>query len=226
VDDAKGDADHAANALRLAQQHDAAGLVADALLELAAAQTRLGQRDTARVNLTAAIEGYRSIRNPRGEADARRALAGVLADLNRGQEAREEYQRALALDQSVGDSGGVARIYRDLCEMLWMSGDRDGAQTAARHSLELARETGDLHLQTWTLRALATIAADEAVSDDVMQEYREVTALTERSGDRGGHVWSLATYADAERMRGELDQAHSCARRRAWATRRTRTTPR
>jgi eukaryotic-like serine/threonine-protein kinase len=209
VDDAKGDADHAATALHQAQQHDAAGLVADALLELAAAQTRLGQRDTARSNLAAAIEGYRSIRNPRGEADARRALAGVLADLNHGQDAREEYQRALALDQSVGDLGGVARIYRDLCEMLWVSGDRDGAQTAARHSLELSRETGDLHLQAWTLRALATIAADEAVSDDVMQEYREVTALTERSGDRGGHVWSLATYADAERLRGELDQAHA-----------------
>lgn len=209
VDDSKVHADHAANALAEAQRHDAAGLVADALLELASAQTRLGQRDTARANLTAAIEGYRSIRNPRGEADARRALAAVLADLNRGQDAREEYQRALALDQSVGDVAGVARIYRDLCEMLWVGGDRDGAQTAARHSLELARETGDLHLQAWTLRALATIAADEAVSDDVMQEYREVTALTERSGDRGGHVWSLATYADAERMRGELDQAHS-----------------
>jgi len=208
VDDAKGDADHAANALGQAQQHDAAGLVADALLELASAQTRLGQRETARANLAAAIEGYRSIRNPRGEAEARRALAGVLADLDHGQDAREEYQRALALDQSVGDAGGVARIYRDLCEMLWMSGDRDGAQTAARHSLELARDTGDLHLQAWTLRALATIAADEAVSDEVMQEYREVTALTERSGDRGGHVWSLATYADAQRMRGELDQAH------------------
>jgi len=208
VDDSKGHADHAATALRQARENDAAGLVADAQLELASAQTRLGQRDTARVNLTAAIEGYRSIRNPRGEADARRALAGVLSDLDRGQDAREEYQRALALDQSVGDAGGVSRIYRDLCEMLWMSGDRDGAQTAARHSLELARETGDLHLQAWTLRALATIAADEAVSDEVMQEYREVTALTERSGDRGGHVWSLATYADAQRMRGELEQAH------------------
>jgi DNA-binding winged helix-turn-helix (wHTH) protein/tetratricopeptide (TPR) repeat protein len=213
MDDSKGDDEHAANALRLAQQHDAAGLVADSLLELAAAQTRLGQRDNARVNITAAIESYRSIRNPHGEADARRALAGVLADLDRGQDAREEYQRALALDQSVGDVGGVARIYRNLCEMLWVSGDRDGAQAAARHSLELSRETGDLHLQAWTLRALATIASDEAVSDDVMQEYREVTALTERGGDRGGHVWSLATYADAQRLRGELDQAHATCER-------------
>lgn len=208
-DDAKGDADHAANALRQAQGHDAAGLVADAQLELAAAKTHLGQREEARKDLAAAIEAYRSIRNPRGEADARRALAAVLADLNRGQDAREEYQRALALDQSVGDAAGVALIYRDLCGLLWVSGDRDGAQTAARHSLDLARETDNLPLQAWTLRALATIAADEAVSDEVMQEYREVTALTERSGNRGGHVWSLATYADAERLRGELGQAHT-----------------
>ena len=208
-DDAKGDAEHAANSLRQALQHDATGLVAEARLELAAAKTHLGQREEARTDIVAAIEAYRSIRNPRGEAGARRALAAVLAYLNRGQEAREEYQRALALDQGVGDAAGVALIYRDLCELLWVSGDRDGAQTAARHSLELARETDNLPLQAWTLRALATVAADEAVSDEVMQEYREVTTLTERSGNRGGHVWSLATYADAERLRGELQQAHS-----------------
>lgn len=201
LDDAKGDADHAAKALRQAQQHDVAGLVADAQLELAAASTHLGSLDAARADLAAAIDGYRSIRNPRGEADARRTLAAVLADLNRIQEAREEYQRALALDQSVGDVAGVARVYRDLSNMLWESGDRDGAQAAARNSLELARDTGDLHLQAWTLRALATIAADESLSDAVVQEFREVTSLTERSNDRGGHVWSLASYADVERAR-------------------------
>jgi DNA-binding winged helix-turn-helix (wHTH) protein/Tfp pilus assembly protein PilF/TolB-like protein len=209
VDDAQGHAEHAAAALRQAQRRDAAGLVADAEVELAAAKTRLGQREEALANLTAAIGGYRSIHNPRGEAVARRALAAVFADLNRGQDAREEYQRALSVDQSIGDVGGVALVYRDICGLLWVSGDRDGAATAARHSLELARATDNLPLQAWTLRALATIAADEAVSDEVMREYREVTALTERSGNRGGHVWSLATYADAERMRGELDQARS-----------------
>jgi DNA-binding winged helix-turn-helix (wHTH) protein/tetratricopeptide (TPR) repeat protein len=207
LDDAKGDAEHAATALHQAQQHDAAGLIADAQLELAAASTHLGRLDEARADLAAAIDGYRSIRNPRGEAQARRALAAALADLNRAQDAREEYQRALVLDQGIGDVAGVALIYRDLSSMLWVSGDRDGAQAAARHSLELARETGDLHLQAWTLRALATIAADESLSDDVVQEFREVTALSERSSDRGGHVWSLATYADVERLRGELDEA-------------------
>jgi DNA-binding winged helix-turn-helix (wHTH) protein/tetratricopeptide (TPR) repeat protein/TolB-like protein len=207
LDDAKGDGEHAAKALHQAQQHDAAGLVADAQLERAAASTHLGRLDEARADLAAAIDGYRSIQNPRGEAEARRALAAVLADLNRAQEAREEYQRALAVDQGVGDVAGVARIYRDLSSMLWVSGDRDGAQAAARRSLELARETGDVHLQAWTLRALATIAADESLSDDVMQEFREATALTQRSSDPGGHAWSLATYADVERLRGELNEA-------------------
>jgi DNA-binding winged helix-turn-helix (wHTH) protein/tetratricopeptide (TPR) repeat protein len=207
TDDAKGSADHAALALREARDHDAAGLTADAQVSLAGAQMHLSQNEEARGGLLAAIAGYHAIRNPRGEANARRSLAQVLTNLNRAQEAREEYQRALALYQSIGDVGGVASVYRDQCEMLWLAGDQDGAKTAARHGLEIARETGDLFLQAWTLRALATIASDEASSDEVLSEYREVIALNERSGNRGGHVWSLAAYADVERLRGNLDEA-------------------
>jgi tetratricopeptide (TPR) repeat protein len=207
TDDAKGAAVHASLALRQAGDHDDAGLAADAQVSLAGARMHLSQNEEARVGLMAAIDGYRAIRNPRGEATARRSLAQALSNLNRMQAAREEYQRALALYQSIGDVGGVASVYRDQCEMLWLAGDRDGAKTAARHGLEIARETGDLFLQAWTLRALATIASDEAASDEVLNEYREVIALNERSGNRGGHVWSLGAYADVERMRGNLNEA-------------------
>jgi len=113
----------------------------------------------------------------------------------------------MTLYQSIGDVAGVASVYRRMCEMLWVAGDRDGAQAAARHALELARETGDLHLQAWTLRALATIASDDAASDEVLGEYREVSALNERSGDHGGHAWSLASYADIDRVPGNPDAA-------------------
>jgi DNA-binding winged helix-turn-helix (wHTH) protein/tetratricopeptide (TPR) repeat protein len=212
LDDAKGTLEHAEIALREAREHDAAGLVADAQVSLAGAQMHLNKNDEARSGLGAAIAGYGVIRNPRGEANARRALAAVLTGLN-PQGAREEYQRALALYQSIGDDGGVASVYRDQCAMLWLAGDQDGARAAARSALKLSRETGDLFLQAWTLRALATIASDDAASDEVLSEYREVIALNERSGNRGGHVWSLATYADVERMRGNLDEATAyCAR--------------
>ena len=211
LDDARGSAQHAANALRLAEQRDATGLVADAQAALALARTHLNQNEQARASLVAAIAAYRSIRNPRGEATARTDLAQALTNLNRNQDAREEFQRAMAIDRSIGDLAGVAGVYRDLCIMLWSAGDRDAAQAAARNSLELARETGDLSLQAWNLQALATIASDEAATDAVLGDYREVVALNRRIGH---HVaWPLTNIADVLRMRGELDAARTtCAR--------------
>ncbi len=216
LDDARGSEQHAAGALRLAQQHDAAGLVADAELALAGARTHLNKNEEARTSLVAAIAAYRAIRNPRGEATARTDLARALSNLNRNQEAREEFQQAMELDRSIGDFAGIAAVYRDLCNMLWLAGDRDGAQAAARNSLELARETGDLALQSWTVQALATIASDEAATDEVLGEYREVVALNARTGHQT--AWPLANIADVQRMRGELEAARAtCARAMAEA---------
>jgi DNA-binding winged helix-turn-helix (wHTH) protein/tetratricopeptide (TPR) repeat protein len=216
LDDARGSEHHAEGALRLAQQHDAAGLVADAELALAAARSLLHKSEEARASLVAAIAAYRAIRNPRGEATARTALARALSNLNRNQEAREEFQQAMELDRSIGDLAGIAAVYRDLCNMLWLAGDRDGAQTAARNSLELARETGDLGLESWTVQALATIASDEAATDEVLGEYREVVALNARAGHQT--AWPLANIADVQRMRGELEAARAtCGRAMAEA---------
>jgi len=216
LNDPRGSEAHAAAALRLAQQHDATGLIADARLVLAGAETHLNKNEEARGSLLAAIAAYRSIHNPRGEAAARTDLAQALNNLNRHQEAREEYQRAMELDRSIGDLAGIAAIYRDLCSMLWLAGDRDGAQTAAQKSLELARETGDLALQGWTVQALATIKSDEAATDEVLAEYREVVTLAERMGAQTS--WPLTNIADVQRMRGELDAARAtCARAMAQA---------
>ena len=216
VDDATSAEQHAASAVQLALQRDAPGLIADARLALGGARTHLNKNQEAQQDLSAAIAAYRSIRNPRGEAAARTDLALALGNLSRNQEAREEYERAMALDQSIGDLAGVAGVYRNLCSMLWLHGDRDGAQAAARHALELGRETGDLDMQSWTLQALATIAADDAASDDVLSEYREVVALEERRGHQT--AWSLTNVADVQRLRGELESARAtCARAEAQA---------
>ena len=170
----------------------------------------LNQNEAARAGLIEAIAAYRAIHNPRGEAAARTDLAQVLSNLERNQEAREEYQRAMALDESIGDLGGLARVYRNLCGMLWLAGDRAGAQAAARRGLELARETGDDAVQAWTLQALATIESDETASSAVLDEYREVVTLNARGGRQT--AWPLANLADVQRLRGELTAARAtCA---------------
>ncbi|MBS0378526.1 MAG: winged helix-turn-helix domain-containing protein [Proteobacteria bacterium] len=215
-DDAKSAERYAVAAVELARRRNASGLIADAELALGGARTHLNKNEEALADLGAAIAAYRAVQNPRGEAAARTDLAQALGNLNRNQESREEFERAMALDQSIGDLAGVAGVYRNLCGMLWLHGDRDGAQAAARHALELGRETGDLELQAWTLQALATIACDEAASDEVLSEYREVVALEERRGHQ--IAWSLTNVADVQRLRGELDAARAtCARAYALA---------
>jgi tetratricopeptide (TPR) repeat protein len=210
--DAKSEVEHGEEALRQAQAREAPGLITEAQVELATARLHLGDFEQSKIELDAAIAGYRAMGNPRGEVEARLARAATLDSLVQHQAALEEYQRAIALAQSIGDMGDVAAIYRDICAMLWVQGDRDGAQASARRALQISRSTGDLRLQSWTLRALATIASDAAATDEVLSEYREVTALAEQGSDPGGHIWSLATYADILRIRGELDEAQkSCA---------------
>jgi tetratricopeptide (TPR) repeat protein len=116
--DAKDAAAQAELALRQARACDAPGMIAEAQLALAQARFHLGETEIARAELAAAITDYRSVGNPHGEAGARRALASVLSDLNRVQDARKEYQRAMGIAQGIGDLATVAAIYRDLCGML------------------------------------------------------------------------------------------------------------
>jgi tetratricopeptide (TPR) repeat protein len=211
--DVKTEAEAASTALRRARQHESPALIADALFQLAMAHWHLGRNEEARNESGAAIEAYRAIANPRGEARSRALQGAVYAATNRPQEAREAYQQAMTQYRSIGDSGGVGAVYRELSEMLWTAGDRDAAQVAARQGLAISREIGDIPLEAWTTRALATIESDEAATDAVVDGYRRVAELNERTGDKGAHVWSLATLADTERMRGDLNEAHrDCGR--------------
>ena len=208
-DDIKSEAMFAAEALRQAQLRDAPGLIADALVKYAVAKERLGELDPAKATLTQAIAGYRQIGNSRGEVEARRILAAVLEDMSQADAARDEYQRAILLAQSIGDLGDVGAIYRNVASGLWVAGDRDGSEAAARKALQIGRQIGDLRLQAWTLRALALVASDDAATPDVVSSYRDVISLNERSNDAGGRVWSLAAYADLLRLRAQLAEAQS-----------------
>ncbi|MEO7325915.1 MAG: tetratricopeptide repeat protein [Dokdonella sp.] len=210
--DAKGAAAHARAALALAHARDEPGQIADAQVSLGAALSHLGENEEAQAMLRKAIVIYQHAGNPHGEAAARDTLGKTLASAD-GNAAREQYQRAMSIYQSIGDLDGVAATYTDLSRMLWTAGDRDGAQTAVQNVLKISRESGDLSLQVWSLQALATAASDESASDEVLQDFRQVIDLDEQASDKGGLVWSLTAYADVLRMRGDLSAAAAACRR-------------
>lgn len=210
--------EHAQHALAQAQAREQSGLIAAAELQLGIETDDAEHRAGSEALLRQAAADYQRIGNPHGEAYARQNLANLLLDDNQAQTAREEYQRAMAIYQGIGDRGGVAAIYANLSRMLWAAGDRDGTQTALNHALDLRRETADLQGQAWALTGLATLKSDESASDEVTAMYQQAIAVDEQAGDRGHHVFALAQLVNVLRTRGDLAQAQdTCVKTQAEA---------
>ena len=211
-DDAKARPCTRAQALRLAEARDEPGQIADAQTRLGAALIYLGDEPMRSAFCKKAIATYQQNGNPHGEASAREALGKALR-------MRTRATRARGISARDGDLPGHRRSRRhgsDVQRSCAHAVERRRSRrrsTAARHVLDIGRETGDLRFQTWGLQALATAEADEAASDEVLQEYREIVALNEKSGNNGGLVWTLSNYADVLRMRGELAEADTVCQR-------------
>jgi hypothetical protein len=213
-EDRMGAAEHAAAALAQARVNGEIGLVADAETQLG---ITLGDRDpkAADQKLQAALADYRRMGNPRGEAWAQQNLGNLYVDKDPPR-ARAAYERALAGYQGIGDMAGAANVSSDMAIMLWTSGDRDAAETAARRVLEIRRQTDDLSGQAWALTALAIAAADESAGEAVIAEFRQAIDLDVRAGAQGHRAFSLLSLSDVLRVRGDLPEAtKTCAQAQA-----------
>ena len=102
----------------MAQARDVPGQIADAQTRLGTAVLYLGDEPQAQQVLQQAIATYQRNGNPHGEASARESLGKSFASSNQGDAAREQYQRAMAIYQSIGDLGGTTTAYTDLARML------------------------------------------------------------------------------------------------------------
>ncbi|MGH8123739.1 MAG: protein kinase domain-containing protein [Rudaea sp.] len=216
--DPKAQAQHAESALQQAQSRDQLELAAEAKRELSLARDALGSHDEAEKLMREAIADFQRSENPKAEANARTSLANLMTGNKRPHEANDEYQLALKIYQRIGDQAGIAAIYSNLSLLLWDQGDRDAAETAAHHALDIYKETGDLSGEGWGLAALAYMQSDEAASAEVMENYRQAIALDERAGARAHRLYVLNNYEEALRLRGELDAAQEiCVKAQAEA---------
>lgn len=208
--DLQASATHATRALALARQRDAGGLAAEAEGELGIARSESDQA-AADNAYQQALADYRAVGNPRGEAWVYQNIGNLYLEGD-PKRARTAYETALSEYQRIGDLNGVANVYSDLGIMLWSSGDRDSAETAIRHVLEIRRQTEDIAGQAWALAALAIQQSDEAASDEAIANFRRAIAFDEAADARSHLGFTLFSLSDDLRQRGDLvEAAQTCA---------------
>jgi DNA-binding winged helix-turn-helix (wHTH) protein len=209
-DDAKARADHAARALTLARAAHQPGLAGNAETQLAVALEGSRPADADRL-LRQAVADYAAVGDPHGQAWARQNLGNLWSERDPAR-ARAEYGLAMTAYQNIGDDGGVAAIYSNLGDMMWAAGDRDGAETAARHVLAIREKTEDLAGQAWAWAALAIEQSDESDGDEVIVDFRRAIDLDRKAGAHAHLGFTLLSLSDDLRLRGELaEAARTCA---------------
>ncbi|HEX7694900.1 MAG TPA: tetratricopeptide repeat protein, partial [Sphingomonas sp.] len=205
---------HALRALELARAHDVPGLAAEA--EGLIGGAKIGTDPLgAGAYLMQALADYRTVGNPRGQADIYLKLGNLTSGTDPAK-ARTFYTSSLGLSQSIGDKAGEASAEADIGIVLWQQGDRDGAEAAVRQVLELRRETEDVKGQAWALAALAVEQSDDDASDEAIDNFRTAIALDQTVGATDHVAFALYSLSDVLRLRGRLPEAaNACAQAQA-----------
>ncbi|WP_232838279.1 AfsR/SARP family transcriptional regulator [Streptomyces geranii] len=164
---------------------------------------------------TTALDAAERRGDKAGQADAHRGLGLAQDRLDRPDEARAHYLRALALFGEVGSHTGQARIHQHLSRMSEAQGRRRQALAHAHDSLAHHRAAGDRAGQSAALNHIGWILAQLGDHPQALAHCREALALARETTDLNGqaHIWDSLGYI--HRRLGGHEDAVDCYRQAA-----------
>ncbi|MGW1713457.1 BTAD domain-containing putative transcriptional regulator [Streptomyces sp. NPDC002156] len=147
-----------------------------------------------------------------GQADAHRGLGLAQDRLDRPDDARAHYLRALELFGEVGSHTGQARIHQHLSRMSEAQGRRRQALGHAHNSLTHHRAAGDRAGQSAALNHIGWILAQLGDHHQALAHCREALGLAQETADLNGqaHIWDSLGYIH-HRLEGH-EEAVDCYR--------------
>jgi predicted ATPase/class 3 adenylate cyclase len=141
------------------------------------------------------------------------------ADRTEMETIRRLMERALAIYQELGDTGGEGNLLWGLGSFYFFTGDPATGEAWYRRSLELHRAAGDHTMEAWSLHMLALAATGQAHWDDARANARHalrhfhdagdisgvnlvlddlaLIALADGDDDRSGRLWGAARQLQA-----------------------------
>ncbi|HEX5631794.1 MAG TPA: tetratricopeptide repeat protein, partial [Gemmatimonadales bacterium] len=137
---------------------DTAGMAA-ALGNIGAGFYAEGMLDSAASHFTRAAGLARQVHDGRTELNAQGGLANVLRDRGAYREARERYERTLALRERIGDVRGIAADRNNMGLMAAELGDEAAARAAFEEALAVSRRHALREPMAASLTNLAWLAS-------------------------------------------------------------------
>jgi tetratricopeptide (TPR) repeat protein/tRNA A-37 threonylcarbamoyl transferase component Bud32 len=123
-------------------------------------------------------------------------------------EAEAEYQKALAMFQSVNDRIDATRVLNNLAVIERGRGNLKGAEARYLGALQTVETYGDKWMEAIITNNLGDLALAQGDSLDRAEAfYRKAQALRESTGDLNGLTYTLMGLASVAQARGDLDRA-------------------
>jgi tetratricopeptide (TPR) repeat protein len=133
---------------------------------------------------------------------------GVLAQM-RGDydEAARQYQRALDINERLGNQAGVASAYGQLGMLAQRRGDYDEAARQHRRALDTFERLDDQANISTAYNELGNLAYLRGDHDEAARQYQRALDIRERIGDQTGMARSHHGLSMVAQRRGDYDEA-------------------
>lgn len=179
---------------------------------LGASLIRLGRFEEASQHLEAALEGSRTMDNPRQEVLILGGLANSLRWQGRMQEAVQTQRVVIEAARRLGSPGYLAEALNDLGFYLYLIADYAGALEALEEALHTARGIGHPVVEAYALVSLGELLRDLGELQAAVEMLDKGRQLAQEAGNAFLVAWACEALALAFLQLGDAEQAAELAR--------------
>jgi DNA-binding SARP family transcriptional activator/Flp pilus assembly protein TadD len=162
-----------------------------------------GDYDEAQARCRQALDGFRKIDDPAGQAYTLKTMAQISADLPDYAAAEPMLDEALAIGRRLGVSRLTAQIQYALAELQLRRGRLEAAADGFSSVLRLTQESGDIVGQAFTLACLGNARCMLGDFDGAESALSAALDLAGRAGNRLIRARSVLGLAEVNLARGE-----------------------
>lgn len=171
------------------------------------------EHDRALALVTTALRNYEKMGYSQGVAFARNLRGVIHLNMGRLQEARDEFEELLLIQQQLNNQVGLAKTLINVGEIDRALGQIGQMETYNRRALEISQEAEYMRgIATATIN-LGDIAVQKGDAEEAIRLYNEGITISEGAGMKDTLVLALFQAGDANFTLQKYDEAISCYHR-------------